>query len=78
MEYGIIIYCESDELKRQIGEKIHNKLKGNPDYIENRIILNIDNLKTIHIWIEYGIEIPASLETSNIHKITKECKEALE
>lgn len=78
MEYGIIIYCESDELKRQIGEKIHNQLKGNPDYIENRIILNIDNLKVIHIWIEYGVDIPVYLETSNIHKITKECKEALE
>lgn len=76
MVYEIDIYCESAELKHQIGERIHNQLKGNPDYVDNRIVLNIDRPTTVKIYIDYGVEIPACLETSNLDKITKECMEA--
>ncbi len=76
MGYEINMYCESDELKRQIGERIHNQLKGNPDYVDNRIVLNIDNPTTIKIYIDCGVEIPAALEMSNLNKIVKECMEA--
>ena len=38
MEYGITIYCESDDLKKRVGTKIHEQLRGNPDYIDSRIV----------------------------------------
>lgn len=38
----IEIECSSNEEKVKIGELIHNQLKGNEDYINNNIILNID------------------------------------
>lgn len=77
MEYGITIYCESDELKCLVGAKIHDQLRGNPYYINSRIILNIDHTTRVNIWIQFGVEIPSCLEMSNIDKIVKECKEEL-
>lgn len=78
MEYGITIYCESDDLKKRVGTKIHEQLRGNPDYIDSRIVLNIDDESRVNIYIQYGIDIPSCLEMSNLDKIAKECKEALE
>lgn len=78
MEYGIKIYCESNDLKKQVSMKIHEQLRGNPDYIDSRIILNIDDESRVCIYIQYGTEIPSCLEMSNLDKIVKECKEALE
>ena len=75
MEYGITIYCESDDLKKRVGTKIHEQLRGNPDYIDSRIVLNIDDESRVNIYIQYGTEIPSCLEMSNIDKIVKECKE---
>ena len=77
MEYGITIYCESDDLKKRVGTKIHEQLRGNPDYIDSRIVLNIDDESRVCIYVQYGTEIPSCLEMSNIDKIVKECKEAL-
>ncbi len=77
MEYGITIYCESDDLKKRVGTKIHEQLRGNPDYIDSRIVLNIDDESRVNIYIQYGTEIPSCLEMSNIDKIVKECKEEL-
>lgn len=77
MEYGITIYCESDDLKKRVGTKIHEQLRGNPDYIDSRIVLNIDDESRVNIYIQYGIDIPSCLEMSNLDKIAKECKEAL-
>lgn len=77
MEYVITIYCESDDLKTRIGTKIHEQLRGNPDYIDSRIVLNIDYESRVTIYIQYGTEIPSCLEMSNLDKIVKECKEEL-
>lgn len=77
MEYGITIYCEDSDLKTLVGSKIHEQLRGNPDYIDSRIVLNIDDESRVNIYIQYGTEIPSCLEMSNIDKIVKECKEEL-
>ena len=77
MEYGIKIYCESNDLKKQVSMRIHEQLRGNPDYIDSRIILNIDDESRVCIYIQYGTEIPSCLEMSNLDKIVKECKEDL-
>lgn len=77
MEYGITIYCESDDLKKRVGTKIHEQLRGNPDYIDSRIVLNIDDESRVNIYIQYGTDIPSCLELSNLDKIVKECKEEL-
>lgn len=37
----IIIKTQSREEEFRIAEKIHNQLVGNPDYIEDRICLNM-------------------------------------
>lgn len=77
MEYGITIYCESDDLKKRVGTKIHEQLRGNPDYIDSRIVLNIDDESRVCIYVQYGTNIPSCLEMSNLDKIVKECKEDL-
>lgn len=78
MEYGITIYCESDDLKKRVGTKIHEQLRGNPDYIDSRIVLNIDDESRVCIYVQYGTNIPSCLEMSNLDKIVRECKEALQ
>lgn len=77
MEYGIKIYCENNDLKKLVSMKIHEQLRGNPDYIDSRIILNIDDESRVCIYIQYGTNIPSCLEMSNLDKIVKECKEEL-
>lgn len=74
MEYGITIYCESDDLKKRVGTKIHEQLRGNPDYIDSRIVLNIDDESRVCIYVQYGTEIPSCLEMSNIDKIVKSAR----
>ena len=39
---AIEIECSSNEEKMKVGELIHNQLVGNEDYINNNIVLNID------------------------------------
>lgn len=77
MEYVINIYCGSEALKRLVGTKIHDQLKGNPDYIDSRIILNIDAAMTVTIWIDSDASIPSCLDMRNINKIANECKELM-
>lgn len=77
MEYVITIYCEDNGLKALIGSKIHEQLRGNPDYIDSRIVLNIEDESRVNIYIQYGTNIPSCLEMSNLDKIVKECKEEL-
>ena len=42
LKKAIEIECASNEEKMKIGKSIHDQLKGNEDYINNNIILNID------------------------------------
>lgn len=36
------IFVPTDEERNRIGSKIHEQLIGNQDYIDNKIVLNID------------------------------------
>lgn len=47
----IIIKCASDEDQKALGNSIHDQLRGNPDYIDNRIVLNIDTDKVVNLVI---------------------------
>lgn len=46
----LAIECDSVEAKEQIGTKIHNQLRGNKDYIDCNIILNMDEPHTVQLW----------------------------
>lgn len=48
---SINIYTHSDEEKNVIGAALHNALVGNENYINNRVILNIDTPWTIYVYI---------------------------
>ena len=59
---AIEIECSSNEEKMKVGELIHNQLKGNQDYIDNNIILNVDeDCKVIVIIFEECKEEPKIL-----------------
>lgn len=47
----ITIKTRNNQERNQIGEKIHNVLKGNPDYVNNAIVLNIDRDKRVRLWV---------------------------
>lgn len=54
----IIITTDSNETKMEIGTKIHNQLRGNPDYVDSNIILNIDDDNTVLLLIYEEAVIP--------------------
>ena len=41
----------NNQERNRIGEKIHNVLKGNPDYVNNAIVLNIDRDRRVRLWL---------------------------
>ena len=47
----IPIKTRNNQERNRIGEKIHNVLKGNPDYVNNAIVLNIDRDKRVRLWV---------------------------
>lgn len=47
----IIIKVKNNEEKMTIGTKIHEQLRGNEDYVNNNIILNVDDPNMINIYI---------------------------
>lgn len=47
----ITIKTRNNQERNRIGEKIHNVLKGNPDYVNNAIVLNIDRDKRVRLWV---------------------------
>lgn len=49
--YFIEISCSSNEEKMALGTSIHEQLVGNPNYIENRIGINVDEDKKVYIWV---------------------------
>lgn len=51
VKYTITIETQNNEERLRIGNKIHEQLKGNPDYVNNNIILNIDQDCTVRLWI---------------------------
>lgn len=47
----ITIKTRNNQERNRIGEKIHNVLKGNPDYVNNAIVLNIDRDRRVRLWL---------------------------
>ena len=47
----ITIECSDNNEKMAVGNLIHKQLRGNEDYINNNIILNIDTDNTVKLWI---------------------------
>ena len=53
----IIVKCLSREEELAVATNIHNQLMGNPDYRENRIILNMSDARNdgteneVHVYI---------------------------
>lgn len=50
--------CTNDAVKMQVGEAIHKQLAGNEDYVNNRIILNVDEPCKIKMWVLDGTSLP--------------------
>lgn len=66
MEDGLIrkitITCSDDKDQLRVGNAIHEQLRGNPDYVNNNIILNIDVKNEVNMFIyEDCKEIPTIL-----------------
>lgn len=47
--------ADNDE-KMRIGTDIHEQLRGNPSYINNDIILNVDEDCKIRLWVDKSCE----------------------
>lgn len=61
LKLEILINTTSNEEKMRIGTEIHQQLKGNPDYIENRIVLNIDRENRVWLGIFQDCETVPSI-----------------
>lgn len=57
----IIINTKTNEEKMIIGAAIHGQLQGNPDYINNNIILNVDDDCMIRISVFKEANIPMEI-----------------
>lgn len=47
----ITIVCKDEKEQMDLGNHIHHQLRGNADYINNNIILNIDTENTIKLYV---------------------------
>lgn len=47
----IRIKASTEEEKFRIGDKIHEQLVGNKDYIDSNIVLNIEQPLTVRLWV---------------------------
>lgn len=47
----IKITVKDDKEQSAIGNAIHEQLRGNPNYIENRVILNIDTNNEVNLYV---------------------------
>ena len=47
----ITIVCKDEKEQERLGNHIHEQLRGNQDYINNNIVLNIDVKDTINLYI---------------------------
>lgn len=48
---SFIISCKSDEEKKQLGQTIHEALKGSKIYVDSDVLLNIDSPNMIYLAI---------------------------
>lgn len=42
VKYEMVIHTDTESEKMRLGSAFHEQLKGNQDYIDSRIILNVD------------------------------------
>lgn len=47
----ITIVCENEKEQERLGNHIHEQLRGNKDYIDSNIVLNIDTKNIIKLYI---------------------------
>lgn len=47
----VTIDTQGNEEKMRIGTAIHEQLRGNPDYVNNNIVLNVDEDSRIRLWL---------------------------
>ena len=57
LKMHIIIKTVNEEEKMRIGNSIHDQMVGNKDYIDNNIILNIDEVNEVNVYIFDECEI---------------------
>ena len=58
LKMKITIETENDKEKVKVGNFIHDQLRGQQDYIDNNIILNIDTKNTVELYIFKECKIP--------------------
>lgn len=49
---SVTIETKNDDEKMRIGSNIHEQLRGNQDYIDCLIILNIDEPNIVRLWVD--------------------------
>ena len=47
----ITIVCENEKEQERLGNHIHEQLRGNQDYIDSNIVLNIDTKNIIKLYV---------------------------
>lgn len=53
-----ILTCTNDDVKMRVGEAIHTQLADNEDYVNNHIILNVDEPCKVKMWVRDGTALP--------------------
>ena len=51
LKMHITIRTVDDKEQMRVGNSIHHQLRGNKDYIDNNIILNIDTENEVNLYI---------------------------
>ena len=62
---NIAIHVKSDDIRNEVGRSIHEQLCGKQSYIDNAIILNINEPKTIRIVIYDDCENLGEIQIQN-------------
>lgn len=55
---AIRIETRTEEQALALSERIHNQLMGNPDYVNNNILLNRDEPKCVRLWVFGDTQLP--------------------
>lgn len=69
---GLLVRCDTKKQMMKVSNNIHNQLKGNKDYVENRIILStshdikefndvgtvFEEGHRVYIWLFDGVKLP--------------------
>lgn len=56
----------TNKRRDELGEKLHNYLKGMQEYIDNKVVLNLDGPKTVQLWFDADVNMTAKHDIHNI------------